>query len=86
MPPFLYVLQKDGMSFRVLGPPSAHLPGSAVFLHKLPMQLCEYPVTVYFLYQLWRPVGGQICRKATKPDFMGVRCTKWFGQSITAKK
>ena len=31
--------------FRVIGPPSAHLPGSAVFLRKLPMQLCAYPVT-----------------------------------------
>ena len=56
---------------RVLGPPSAHLPGSAVFLRKLPMQLCAYPVTVSFVVSVWRPVGGQICRKAASLDFAG---------------
>ena len=72
-------------TIRVLGPPSAHLPGSAVFLRKLPMQLCAYPVTVYFVVSVLATVGEQICGKAAKLDFMRFLCTERFGQSITAK-
>ena len=52
---------------RVLGPPSAHLPGSAVFLRKLPMQLSAYPVTFYFVVSVLATGRRTDLQKGCKP-------------------
>ena len=61
---------------RVLGPPSAHLPGSAVFLRKLPMQLCAYPVTVYFVVSVLATGRRTDWRKVCKARFYGLSVCK----------